>query len=68
MTNWSGARWWKSSVSDGGGCVEIANVSDAVGVRDSKQNGHGPIIELKTAKWNEFVAGCVRGNSDRTNH
>ncbi|WP_285700978.1 DUF397 domain-containing protein, partial [Actinomadura sp. NBRC 104412] len=40
--------WRKSRRSDPNGhCVEIARASDeTIGVRDTKQHGHGPILEF----------------------
>ncbi|MBF9128646.1 DUF397 domain-containing protein [Plantactinospora sp. S1510] len=53
----SGASWRKSSRSggNGGACVEVAdNLSDVVGVRDSKDPG-GPVLTFDTPAWRSFV-------------
>lgn len=53
----SGASWRKSSRSggNGGACVEVAdNLSDVVGVRDSKDPG-GPVLTFDTQAWRSFV-------------
>ncbi|OWV07402.1 DUF397 domain-containing protein [Micromonospora wenchangensis] len=58
----SGARWRKSSRSNGqgGACVEVAdNLSGVVAVRDSK-DPEGPVLAFGPDTWREFVAGVVR--------
>ena len=55
--DFSGAEWRKSSRSgdgSGGGCVEIAFVESAVGVRDSKHLG-GPHLTLGEAAWRKAL-------------
>ncbi|WP_381794120.1 DUF397 domain-containing protein [Streptomyces niveus] len=49
--------WFKSSYSsgEGGQCVEIARVPDAVLVRDSKQDA-GPVLAVPAAGWADFVS------------
>ncbi|WP_089154137.1 DUF397 domain-containing protein [Micromonospora sp. NBS 11-29] len=54
----SGARWRKSTKSgnNGGDCVEVAdNLSNLVGVRDSKDPG-GPVLVFAAPAWRAFVA------------
>ncbi|WP_406096606.1 DUF397 domain-containing protein [Streptomyces sp. NBC_01013] len=55
-------RWRKSSFSNGTGgeCVEVAELHDSVGVRDSK-NRCGPHIAVTRSSWSEFVASLRRG-------
>lgn len=50
--------WHKSSYSDshGGNCVEVAESSHAVRVRDSKDR-RGPQLVFGAAQWGTFVAG-----------
>jgi uncharacterized protein DUF397 len=55
----TGARWRKSSFSGGSGsgndsCVEVALVSHAAALRDSK-NVDGPVLHLPTAAWHALV-------------
>ncbi|WP_326560130.1 DUF397 domain-containing protein [Micromonospora sp. NBC_01796] len=53
------AEWRKSTRSSGGGngdCVEVADLRDAVGVRDSKDAG-GPVLTFDRAGWAAFVHG-----------
>jgi uncharacterized protein DUF397 len=60
-------HWRKSSRSSGGdNCVEIASATcgDAVGVRDSKQAGRGPVLEFTSGEWAGFVAGAKTGEFD----
>lgn len=49
--------WWKSSRSGGNGgqCVEVATVRDAVAVRDSK-NPNGPALLFDRAAWSAFTS------------
>ncbi|MFI5787120.1 DUF397 domain-containing protein [Streptomyces sp. NPDC051640] len=54
------SAWFKSSYSDdtGGACVEIANLTNHVGIRDSKDK-IGPALAVPAAAWTSFV-GLVR--------
>jgi hypothetical protein len=59
MDNLTGAHWRKSSRSstNGGTCVEIAdNLPAAVYVRDTKDNGTGPVLAFSRQSWRTFVA------------
>ncbi|WKU07842.1 DUF397 domain-containing protein [Micromonospora sp. HUAS LYJ1] len=58
----NGARWRKSTRSNGGGgaCVEVADdLSGVVMVRDSKDPG-GPVPAFDPYAWRAFVAGTAR--------
>lgn len=63
-------HWRKSSRSSGGdNCVEIApapydGAGRRVGVRDSKQGGHGPVLEFSPGEWADFVYGTKSGLFD----
>ncbi|MER0425509.1 DUF397 domain-containing protein [Streptomyces microflavus] len=50
-------QWFKSSYSGGSGteCVEVADMSATVGVRDSTRP-QGPHISVGHAAWAGFVA------------
>ena len=69
MSDENFAGWRKSSHSgDGNSCVEVAvtrpesgqdghrAASRPIGVRDTKRNGRGPILEFSAAAWREFLA------------
>lgn len=60
-------HWRKSSRSSGGdNCVEIAATTcgGAVGVRDSKLGGNGPVLEFTPGEWAGFLAGAKTGEFD----
>ena len=42
-------EWRKSTFSTTNGCVEVAVVGDRIAVRDSKQQGKGPVLEFTAA-------------------
>ncbi len=57
----SGARWRKSTRSNGqgGNCVEVAdNLPGVVAVRDSKDPS-GPVLAFGPGSWRAFVARVV---------
>lgn len=58
-------RWFKSSRSDAQGaqCVEVAQLPDAVGVRDSKDQD-GPVLAFGPDAWRGFVSGVKSGEFD----
>jgi hypothetical protein len=49
--------WRKSSFSsaNGGSCVETASASGVVLVRDTTQNGNGPMLGFTAGAWSEFL-------------
>jgi hypothetical protein len=53
--------WRKSSYSgDGNSCVELGATGPGgdhptIGVRDSKANGRGPVLEFTASAWQEFL-------------
>jgi Domain of unknown function (DUF397) len=55
-------RWFKSTRSggNGGSCVEVAELPDAIAVRDSK-NPTGPVLIFTVAEWRAFVEGVHAG-------
>lgn len=50
--------WRKSSFSsgNGGNCLEAGNTGAAVAVRDTKQNGEGPVLAFTREAWATFTA------------
>lgn len=49
--------WRKASYSNGGGtaCVEVGTSASAVRVRDTKNNGTGPVLKLTPSAWRAFI-------------
>jgi len=62
----AGAEWRKSSMSNyNGACVEIARLrSDRIGVRDTKDNGSGPVLVFTQNEWGAFLSGAKAGEFD----
>jgi hypothetical protein len=61
------AAWRKSSYSanGGGGCVEVADLPDGGRlVRDTKDNGAGPVLRFTAGEWQAFVLGVKDGEFD----
>jgi hypothetical protein len=57
--------WRKSSYTSGSGnCVEVADLGDLVGVRDSK-HPDGAVILVTRAAWRAFVDAVKRDELDR---
>ncbi|MGW1912753.1 DUF397 domain-containing protein [Streptomyces sp. NPDC002076] len=54
--NLTGTIWRKSSYSgsNGGDCVEVADLTPAIAVRDSKHQ-QGPALLFPTRAWSAFV-------------
>ena len=50
-------NWRKSSYSGGNGaeCIEVASPEGAVAVRDSKQDGTGPMLRFPPVAWRKFA-------------
>jgi hypothetical protein len=56
-----GVTWRRSTRSrgNGGDCVEVAELDDTVGLRDSKEPT-GPVLRIDRVAWQAFVAGLRR--------
>jgi len=57
--------WRKSTASAQGNCVEVANIPQSVLVRDSKQNGDGPMLRFQNDSWVAFIQQVRTGDFDR---
>lgn len=60
-----GATVWHKSARSGanGNCVEIARLTEAVAVRDSK-DPNGPVLIFTAGEWAAFVQGAKLGEFD----
>ena len=49
--------WRKSSYSgnNGGNCVEVAAAVQVIAVRDTKQDGTGPVLRFAPEAWRRFA-------------
>ncbi|MFI5808740.1 DUF397 domain-containing protein [Streptomyces sp. NPDC051561] len=58
LSSGAGEHWFKSSYSGGEGssCVEIADLSPTIGMRDSKLGTDSPVTTVSRASWKVFVA------------
>lgn len=61
---------WKTSTLSGPHedmCVEVAGVEDGdVLVRDTKDNGNGPVLRFTPKEWDAFLDGVRLGEFDLT--
>jgi hypothetical protein len=44
--------------------VEVGLLPDRVGVRDTKDNGTGPVLIFTGAEWDAFITGAKEGQFD----
>jgi hypothetical protein len=42
----------------------VARVGSVIGVRDTKANGAGPVLEFNAIEWTAFLGGVVKGEFD----
>jgi hypothetical protein len=56
--------WRKSTYSNNGGlqCIEAAHAPGAVLIRDTKDNGAGPVLRVTPADWTRF-ARAIRADA-----
>ena len=52
-------NWRKSSFSGGSGgqCVEVASALGLVAIRDTKDQGAGPVLRITAGAWKTFTNG-----------
>jgi Domain of unknown function (DUF397) len=62
----SEASWRKSAFSNyNGSCVEIGRLQPGrIGVRDTKDNGAGPVLIFTDREWSAFISGAKNGQFD----
>lgn len=57
--------WVKATASDGeGNCVQMRSHDGAVQVRDTKQRGLGPVLELSPATFADWLRSAKEGELD----
>ena len=60
----SNLRWFKSSASASGACVEVAHLpGGGVAVRDSKDRNKAPHVYTRR-EWEAFLTGVKNGEFD----
>ena len=64
MEDQASVEWRKSTLSTTNGCVEVAVVGDRIAVRDSKDQGRGPVLEFTAFEWDAFLGGVRGGEFD----
>jgi Domain of unknown function (DUF397) len=49
---------WRTSAYSGsdGNCVEAGATASCVCIRDTKQDGEGPVLHIPASAWREFIA------------
>ena len=58
--------WYKSSYSSANSaCVEVMHTDGGISIRDTKDNGSGPILRFTAEEWDAFLAGALDGEFDR---
>jgi len=57
-------RWFTSSASGGGNCVEVAHLPEGgVALRDTKDRGKAPHMYTRD-EWQAFLVGAKNGEFD----
>ena len=59
--------WQKATASNGSGgnnCVEARLDNEQIKVRDSKDNGTGPVLSFTRDEWTAFLDGATKGEFD----
>jgi uncharacterized protein YcsI (UPF0317 family) len=62
----SDASWRKSIFSNlNGNCVEVGRLlPDGIGLRDTKDNGAGPVLVFTDSEFSAFISGAKAGQFD----
>jgi hypothetical protein len=47
--------WRKSSFSESGNCVEVADHGDRILVRDTKLSARSSVLSFSPPQWREFI-------------
>lgn len=61
ITNPSSAEWRRSRHCDANACVEVAQLGEDIGLRDSK-DPNGLVLRFSRDEWDAFVAGVSDGD------
>ena len=56
-----GAAFRKAGDCSDKSCVEVAITSEVIGVRDSKDDGRGPVLAFTLDEWATFLARHSEG-------
>jgi uncharacterized protein DUF397 len=65
MEEFTSLRWFKSSHSGGGGCVEVAHMpGGGIALRDTKDAGKRDPLVFDRAEWAAFLKGAHAGEFD----
>lgn len=59
-----GATFRTASSCGDKSCVEVAIADGVVGLRDSKDEGRGPVLAFTGEEWASFLAGARKGEFD----
>jgi hypothetical protein len=59
------AFWQTSTASNKQNCVEVRAADDRILIRDTKDNGAGPVLSFTGAEWDAFLEGAKDGEFDR---
>ncbi len=58
--------WVKASASSGdGNCVELRRHDEAVEVRDTKDQGEGPVLGFTRTEFAAWISGAKKGEFDQ---
>lgn len=64
MEDQAQVEWRKSTLSTTNGCVEVAFVGGRIALRDSKNQGSGPVLVFTDVEWRAFLGGVRGGEFD----